>query len=99
MACRGQSDVDSSSRRQDESVDDEHSPRGSEPVTRSLATAENEHPTFLEAGSETIFAVLTTPATDPLGIGVILLPGGGVPLTTGRNRMSVRICRDVASMG
>jgi pimeloyl-ACP methyl ester carboxylesterase len=68
-------------------------------VSPRTATADDEHVTFLDAGPETIFAVLTMPVSAPLGIGVIILPGGGVPLTTGRNRMSVRICRDLSSMG
>jgi pimeloyl-ACP methyl ester carboxylesterase len=63
------------------------------------ATADDETITFLEAGPETILAVLTAPGAEPLKVGVIFLPGGGAPLTTGRNRFAVRLSRDVAPLG
>jgi pimeloyl-ACP methyl ester carboxylesterase len=64
-----------------------------------LVTADDETVTFLEAGAETIAAIVTSPVEDPLGVGVIILPGGGVPLTTGRNRFGVRLCRSLAGVG
>ena len=68
-------------------------------MSRVPATAEDETVTFLEAGAETILAVATNPTAEPLGVGVVILPGGGAPLTTGRNRFAVRLCRDLASSG
>jgi pimeloyl-ACP methyl ester carboxylesterase len=64
-----------------------------------LATADDETVTFLEAGEETILAVATNPVAEPLGVGIVVLPGGGAPVTTGRNRFAVRLCRDLASIG
>ena len=68
-------------------------------MSSSPATAHDETVTFLEAGAETILAVATNPTAEPLGVGVVVLPGGGAPLTTGRNRFAVRLCRDLASSG
>ena len=64
-----------------------------------IVTADDETVTFLEAGAETIVAVATQPVENALGVGVIILPGGGVPLTTGRNRFAVRLCRSLAAAG
>lgn len=68
-------------------------------MSPSLVTADDETATFLEAGAETIVAVATQPVDNPLGVGVIFLPGGGAPLTTGRNRFAVRLCRSLAVAG
>jgi pimeloyl-ACP methyl ester carboxylesterase len=64
-----------------------------------VATAGREEATFLEAGDETIVAVLNSPTTDARGVGVVFLPGGGAPTTTGRNRFAVRLCRLAAAAG
>jgi len=64
-----------------------------------VTSAVREEATFLEAGDETIVAVLTPPSTDGRGVGVVFLPGGGAPTTTGRNRFAVRLCRLAAAAG
>jgi alpha/beta superfamily hydrolase len=59
----------------------------------------SEIPVFFPADGETLFGILTTPADEAAGTAVIVLPGGSTPLTTDRNRISVRLCRRVASQG
>ena len=59
----------------------------------------SEIPVFFPADGETLFGIFTTPADEAVGTAVIVLPGGSTPLTTDRNRISVRLCRRVASQG
>ena len=62
-------------------------------------TAKNERPAFFPIADDMLFGLLTEPTTDPKGIAVIILSGGGTPLSTGVNAFSVRFCRRVASLG
>src|SRR5207249_8000593 len=48
---------------------------------------------------EHIFGVWTRPTTAPNGIAAILLVGGIYGLSIGRNRLSVRLARTLASCG
>jgi len=64
-----------------------------------VASSKNETPTFFAAGDETLFGILTHPIADPVGMGVIALPGGGYIPSTHRNRMWVRLCRAAAAEG
>jgi pimeloyl-ACP methyl ester carboxylesterase len=72
-------------------------------VTNSLIEREvgspSETPVFFTAGAETLFGIVTHPSRDPLGSAVVCLAGGATPLSTNRNRLSVRLCRGVASLG
>jgi alpha/beta superfamily hydrolase len=58
-----------------------------------------EVPLFFPAGGETLFGLLTEPVTEPNGSAVLILAGGATPVTTNRNRLSVRLCREVAHLG
>lgn len=65
----------------------------------AIATGLVESPVFLQVGDDTTFAIVTHPPGPVPATGFIILPGGGTPLTTNRNRLSVRICRSLASIG
>jgi alpha/beta superfamily hydrolase len=61
--------------------------------------ARNEVPVFIRAAGETLFGIFSRPAGEDLDTAVIVLPGGSTPMTTDRNRISVRLCRRVATLG
>lgn len=64
------------------------------------AGSREEIPAFFPAGEETLFGIFTRPTVHPIGVAVIFLPGGGgTRLSTNRNRLWVRLCRRVASLG
>jgi pimeloyl-ACP methyl ester carboxylesterase len=46
-----------------------------------------------------LLGVFTSPVSTPLDIGAIVLTGGGFYGSTHRNRLNVRICRELASQG
>lgn len=58
-----------------------------------------ETPVYFDAGDHSLFGVLTLPPDGRARTGLIILSGGGALLTVNRNRMSVRICREVADLG
>ena len=58
-----------------------------------------EEPVFFSAQSETLFGILTHPTAPANGSAVMILSGGATPVTTNRNRVSVRLCREVAALG
>jgi pimeloyl-ACP methyl ester carboxylesterase len=62
-------------------------------------TTLDESPVFFPARDGTLFGVLTEPRTAERGVAVVVLSGGGTPLSTSVNRISVRLCRDVAGIG
>jgi pimeloyl-ACP methyl ester carboxylesterase len=62
-------------------------------------TSRSETPIFIPAGGHQLFAVFTRSTTDPVGCAVIVLPAGTSPLSTARNRVPVRISRELASHG
>jgi alpha/beta superfamily hydrolase len=64
-----------------------------------LPTTVDETPFFVRAGDEDVFAILTEPTEAPRGIAAIVLTGGAFVGATNRNRVSVRIARDLASRG
>ncbi len=64
-----------------------------------LPTTRDETPFFVRAGGEDIFGVLTAPTTEPKGTAALILSGGAYVGATNRNRVSVRIARDLAAMG
>jgi pimeloyl-ACP methyl ester carboxylesterase len=63
------------------------------------ATSVDETPVFFDAEDGTLFGFFGRPTVDPLGVGIVLLPGGSTPLSTNRNRFSVRVCREMAASG
>lgn len=65
----------------------------------SLTTGYVETPMYFEAGDHTLFGVLTMPPEGRARTGLIILPGAGSPLTVNRNRISVRICREITAFG
>jgi uncharacterized protein len=58
-----------------------------------------EMPVFFTADEGTLFGVFTRPIGEPVGDGVLVLAGGGAPLSTNRNRLSVRLNRRLAADG
>lgn len=70
-----------------------------EVATELVPDAYEESPVFLDAAEGAVFGIVTFPR-DPRGrTAVIVLASGGTPLTTNRNRVSVRMCRGLASLG
>lgn len=67
-------------------------------MTTGAGTTHDETLLYFPAGEETLFGIFTRPTVDPLGIAVIVLPGGGGG-TTNRNGISVRLCRRLAAEG
>ncbi len=65
---------------------------------RSVDTRQ-EAPVFFPAGEETLFGIITRPIGESVGTAVLVMPGGGAPLSTNRNRLSVRLCRRLATDG
>lgn len=64
-----------------------------------LASGYEEAPVFVDTVNGAIFGIVTRPRRGQGATAVIVLPGGGTPLTTNRNRVSVRLCRSLASLG
>jgi pimeloyl-ACP methyl ester carboxylesterase len=58
-----------------------------------------EFPTFFDVDGTTLFGIVTRPRTGEGRTGMILLPGGGLPLNVNRNRVTVRMCRGLAALG
>lgn len=72
----------------------------SQAVSDILPTREYEEmPVFLHGSDGDVFGIVTRPCHEDGRTAVIVLPGGGTPLTTNRNRVSVRLCRSLASLG
>ncbi len=65
----------------------------------AVTTTYVETPVYFDAGGETLFGILTLPAEGVARTGLIILTGVGTPLTINRNRLSVRICRELAALG
>jgi pimeloyl-ACP methyl ester carboxylesterase len=64
----------------------------------SAATTLEERPVYFSAGGEDLFGIITEPTTTPNGVGLVLLSGGAVPAAS-RNRVWVRVARQVAALG
>jgi pimeloyl-ACP methyl ester carboxylesterase len=60
-----------------------------------------EIPIFFPAGEDTLFGIRTLPAghDEERSTAVVVLSGGGTPLSTGVNGFSVRVCRLASSAG
>jgi dienelactone hydrolase len=63
------------------------------------ATTQQETPVYFESDGEVLFGLVTHPVGESTGIGFLTLSGGAVPFSSGRNDMSVHICRRLAAMG
>jgi pimeloyl-ACP methyl ester carboxylesterase len=63
------------------------------------ATTIDELPVFFPARDGTLLGVLTGPRGPVRGVGVVVLSGGGTPLSTNVNRLSVRLCRQASESG
>jgi pimeloyl-ACP methyl ester carboxylesterase len=63
------------------------------------ATTQQETPVFFESDGEALFGLVTHPPGESTGIGFVTLSGGAVPFSSGRNDMSVHICRRLAALG
>jgi pimeloyl-ACP methyl ester carboxylesterase len=63
------------------------------------ATTSQEEPIFFGSEDSALFGVLTRPTVEPRGLTVIILSGGGTPIGTNVNRLSVRLCRRLAAKG
>jgi alpha/beta superfamily hydrolase len=63
------------------------------------ATTEQETPFFVRADGEDVFAILTAPTAPARGVAAIILSGGAYVGATNRNRVSVRMARDLAARG
>jgi pimeloyl-ACP methyl ester carboxylesterase len=63
------------------------------------ATARDETPLFFEAGSETLFGLLTNPTAPANGVGMLLLSGGLWTASPGRNRVYTKLGRQLAADG
>jgi hypothetical protein len=64
-----------------------------------VATAYVERPVYMEAGEDSLFGIVTLPREGRARTGLIILTGAGTPLSVNRNRMSVRLCRELAALG
>jgi pimeloyl-ACP methyl ester carboxylesterase len=64
-----------------------------------LETSYTETPVFFGSGECSLFGIVSLPRTVPERRGLIILPGATAAVTTGRNRLSVRVCRALASAG
>jgi len=62
------------------------------------STSQQETPVWFDAGEDLLFGILTVPRTDPRGVGMIILQGGG-QLSTNVNDISVRLCRTMSAYG
>jgi alpha/beta superfamily hydrolase len=64
-----------------------------------LAGVGEEIPVFFPVGKESLFGLMGVPAFDPIGVAVVVLPGGWRSTSAGRNRLLVRLCRRLQSEG
>src|SRR5688500_18992780 len=58
-----------------------------------------EVPMFFENHRTEVFGIVTYPPGARTSTAIVILPGGGIPLTTNRNRLTVRLCRGLADLG
>jgi pimeloyl-ACP methyl ester carboxylesterase len=58
-----------------------------------------ELPVFFETSEARLFGIVTLPPDSEPRTGVVILPGAGAPFTVNRNRLSVRLGRELARLG
>jgi pimeloyl-ACP methyl ester carboxylesterase len=64
-----------------------------------VMTSYVETPVYFQAGEDHLFGMVTMPRQGGARTGLIILSGAGTPLSVNRNRMSVRLCRELAALG
>jgi pimeloyl-ACP methyl ester carboxylesterase len=64
-----------------------------------VPTSYVEFPVYFDAGENTLFGILTVPRDRQADTGFIILTGAGTPFTVNRNRLSVRLCRELSALG
>jgi pimeloyl-ACP methyl ester carboxylesterase len=68
-------------------------------VNGARSSSYEEFPTFFDADGTTLFGIVTRPRSGAGRTGMVLIPGGGLPLNVNRNRVTVRMCRGLAALG
>lgn len=63
------------------------------------ATAGDEAPVYIRAGEEHVFGIVTRPTGPANGTAVLCLHAGAQTLTSHRNGVYTRLCRDLAAAG
>lgn len=63
------------------------------------APAYREEPVWLRVEDEQIFGMWTTPRSDPSGVAIVLLTGGAWVPSVNRNRLWVKLARELAAHG
>ncbi len=69
------------------------------PRSRTRQAPTRQTPLYFPAGENRLFGVLTSPPGPESGLGVLLLAGGVYVLSTNRNRVFVRLARELAGLG
>jgi pimeloyl-ACP methyl ester carboxylesterase len=64
-----------------------------------VATSLQERPVFFSFGDDTLFGIVTEPMSEPRGVGVILLYGGGYTMTSYYNQYWTRMSRRLSGLG
>src|ERR1700684_4238064 len=64
-----------------------------------VATTLDETPFFVRANGEDVMGVITEPTGPPRNVSAFILTGGAYVGATNRNRVSVRIARELAAQG
>lgn len=65
----------------------------------AAASTHQETPFLVEADGESVFGVWTRPSGPGSHRAVVVVPGGWVTTSTGRNRVVIRLCRRLAGIG
>ena len=65
----------------------------------ATAPVYQEEPIWLRVEDEQIFGVWTTPLSDPSGVAIVLLTGGAWVPSVNRNRLWVKLARELAAHG
>lgn len=68
-------------------------------MTAPVVTTDQETAAFVAVGDDAVLAVLTRPPGAARGTAVVILPGGWTGTGTGRNRLLVRLARQLAADG
>jgi dienelactone hydrolase len=58
-----------------------------------------EVPVFFDTSEARLFGIVTLPVGASAHTGLVILPGAGTPFTVNRNRLSVRLGRELAPLG
>ncbi len=64
-----------------------------------VTTGYTELPVFFETTDARLFGVVTLPQSGSVRTGIVILPGAGTPFTVNRNRLSVRMARQLVRLG